>query len=199
LNDLHYLLEEETGVTFKDELIGSMSRKFVLVEKGTKNFDFDYNLIIQDDAGYTNATDLHQAFENSLVDIREEYNRRHSRNPMRVTKSKTVFTISFRDRSSQYNCDLAIIDEGYDDDDELCQYVVMYNEHQHNYVYNERRHVNFVDDIDYINYEGYNEDLREQYLILKNKNRNPNKKSFELFSEAINNVLNHMYQDGIDY
>jgi len=54
--------------------------------------------------------------------------------------------------------------------------------------------VDFTDDIKYINENGYNGDLKDEYLLLKNNNNDPDKKSFELFSEAINNVINHINQ-----
>jgi len=191
-------LKAQTGITFEDKLIGSMSRKFVLVEKGTKNFDFDYNLVLQNEAGYDDPTELHEAFKDSLFYIRDEYNKHHPHNLMKVKPRKTVFTIIFSDDSSRYTCDLAIIGEECDEDDELHQYVVIYNKHQNEAIYNERRHVDFTDDIYYINDKGYNEDLKEEYLYLKNNNLNPNKKSFALFSEAINNVFTQMRNDGID-
>jgi len=111
VDELHHDLREQTGITFIDKLIGSASRKFILKEKGTQNFDYDYNLVVQNDAGYTNANALHGAFESSLAKLRDKYNMSHTSNPMQITKSKSVFTISFHDHASQYTCDLAIIDE----------------------------------------------------------------------------------------
>ena len=41
------------------------------------------------------------------------------------------------------------------------------------------------------NVDGYWDEIKEEYLKLKNNNKDSNKHSFQLFYETINNVYNH--------
>ena len=104
--------------------------------------------------------------------------------------STRVFTIKVKDRfhsQIMYSCDFAIV---YDCEDGRQQYI-RFNKAQNSYYWEYQPDGYDLDDkIDDIKRLGYWNELRDEYLYLKNNNDNPDRRSRSMFAEAVNNIYN---------
>ena len=93
------------------------------------------------------------------------------------------------------SCDLAIIYYLHEDDTDK-EYMYLRNGKNSRYSFEKRRLSNNADSkrdaiLEYG--QGWNM-IREEYLKIKNNNKDKNKKSFILYLESIHNVYNHLSQ-----
>ena len=118
--------------------------------------------------------------------------------------STSAITIKVVDKANskiKHSCDFAII---YYDEDEIENgyYYLKYQKSQNSYKFEMRSTSRDIDSVlEYILDfdDGWN-CVREEYLKLKNINRNPDKHSFSLYLEALHNTANYLSQfDDDDY
>ena len=187
-------MRKHYDVSFQFQLIGSGSRHLITrVKNGNSGFDFDYNLILPTPNEYDyNAKYIKQcfidAFKYALQDT--SYS-----NPKDSTSAITIKVVDKNGKRVEHSCDFAII--YYDDDDIDNGYYYLRNNKNKNYYSFEQRRLS----VDYsykLNcIEEYNNGwnwIRDEYLKLKNRNRDVNKRSFVLYLESINNVFNQINQ-----
>ena len=115
--------------------------------------------------------------------------------------STTSITIKVKDTKKskiEHSCDFAIVYYPDDSDDDYFKYI-RYNKKQNQYIWSIRHNSYNIDEkLDWLkeNIEDYwNELKHDYYLKLKNVNKDPNKHSFQLFHEAVNNMFNDYYDD----
>lgn len=179
--------------TFQFALVGSGKKKLITREiGGNKGFDFDYNLILNnpDDEHYwkpdfakqTLMKAFNEAVKNTKYDFPED--------------SKTAITIKVKDTKNCkiiHSCDFAIIYYPNDDDSNYFKYV-RHDKKNNVYTWEIRNCSRYYDDnINWLkeNVENYWKLIKDEYLKVKNSNRDINKHSFQLYLEAINNLVNH--------
>lgn len=178
--------------TFQFVLIGSGRKKLITREKGSnKGFDFDYNFVLQKvKKGYDNVKSTRENFFNIIQDIASNYG-------YQIEDSKTAITIKLVDRKNSkiiHSCDIGIVRNSIDrNSDEFQEIIVRDKNYQFPvYKWNRRPHSkNYSYKLRNIEAAGIWQELRDEYLKLKNNNKDKDKKSFQLFIEAINNVYNH--------
>ena len=181
----------DRGMTFQFRLIGSGGNHLITrVKGGNKGFDFDYNLILPDpgDRDYNAKVvkdEFMKAFKSAL----------HGTKYKPPEDSTSVLTIKVVDTANSriiHSCDLAII--YYPESDNDGEYKYLYNKKNGAYSFetrpesrgNERK-------IDVIkNHPGGWNLVRDEYLKVKNNNRDPDKRSHVLYLEAVNNVYNQI-------
>lgn len=178
-------------ITFRFDLIGSGSKKLITQEIGSnKGFDFDYNLVLQQGAFDFTAKEIRDKFMDAFKKALKgtKYN-----NP---SSSKSAITIKVVDQENsliKHSCDFGIVREILDDNDDLRNEINIFDKPS-NHIWNIRaKSNNYADKAKEIKEDGLWQDLRDEYIDLKNNNNDEDKKSYQLYLEAINNIYNQNY------
>ena len=179
------LRKEDSDMTFQFRLVGSGRRHLITrIKGGNEGYDFDYNLIINSNyKWYASVREsFFQAFQKAIKGTK--FNR--------IENSTSVITIkqvSTKDKKVIVGCDFSIII--YSDDEEESYYKYSrFNKSNNNFTW-EIRNVSKSIDLKFNflmeNYEGIWNDIKDEYLKLKNNNPQ-DKHSYVLYHEAINNI-----------
>jgi len=181
--------------TFQFRTVGSAGRALIMREiNGNRGFDLDYNLILNNpDADHFWKPEfaklaLLKAFDEAIKGTMFD-------NP---EDSTTSITIKVKDRAKSRiirSCDFAVI--YYPNDEEYSYFkYVRFNKKAGNYTWEVRKSSYQAEEkLDWLkeNVEGYWYEIKTEYEKLKNANKDPNKHSFQLYFESINNVFNRFY------
>lgn len=178
---------------FQDRLIGSGKRHLITrIENGNGGYDFDYNLIIAaPEQGYRYNADVvkrqfMQAFSFALKGTKYSA-------PQDSTSAITIKVIDKKQSKVLHSCDFAII--YYENDIETDGYYYLKNNKSQNQYVFEYRNLSRNIDVklqEILSYSNGWNDIRDEYLKLKNNNRDNNKHSLSLYLEAIHNVYNRI-------
>ncbi|MGM9858726.1 MAG: hypothetical protein ACI311_05735 [Bacilli bacterium] len=186
------LKEDDSDQTFQFHLIGSGGRHLITrIKGGNAGYDFDYNLVMNKNFSWkpTIRQSFFDAFQQAIKSTRFTI----------VENSTSVITIKQVDKKNKkviVGCDFSVV--FYPDDDKSGYYkYARFNKGQQNYTWEIRNvsrfnnhHLNWLKD----NYNGIWNDIKEEYLKLKNNNPQ-GKHSFVLFHESINNIYNQCQQE----
>lgn len=189
----HQYMRKEYNLTFQHKLIGSGSKHLVTrIKGGNKGFDFDYNFIIPHpgEGYYWKADVIKSQFTEALKFALK--GTKYS-NPNDSTSAITIKVVDRNNSRILHSCDFAII--YYSDDDDFNGYYYLKNWKKHGrYSFEQRLASSNVNEkLDYIlSFQNGWNIIREEYLKLKNANKDINKKSFVLYLETINNVYNQL-------
>lgn len=188
------IMEEKYETPFYFELIGSGKRHLITrIKNGNKGYDFDYNLVIEcPEQGYKYLPDIvnedfRNAFNRAVKGTRFDF-------PEDSTSALTLACKDRKNKKRRFSCDLAIIYYVSDDFDDGYYYLKNWKNGRYSFeLRNSSRNIDWkLDEIlEYKN--GWNW-IREEYLKLKNKNKDKNKKSFVLYLESVHNVYNWICQ-----
>jgi len=184
ITDLHTSLRKEK-VTFEVKLIGSGGKNLVTkVVGGNNGYDFDYNFVIQKDAELS-PKDLRLLFVRKLGEIISNTNYSD------VSNGKQSFTIKVVDKKKKqiiHGCDFAIVNEYIDDQNNFRQEILV--QYANNLYHWEDKPIskNYSTKVSNLKANGLWNEVREEYLKIKNNNRDGNKKSYTMYYEAVNNV-----------
>ncbi|XMB72005.1 hypothetical protein RJI07_07845 [Mycoplasmatota bacterium WC30] len=184
IRDLHKSLRSE-GVTFDVKLIGSGGKNLVTkVVGGNTGFDFDYNFVMQKDADL-NPKDLRLLFVRKLGEIISNSQYKE------VSNGKQSFTIKVVDKKKsqiKHGCDFATVNECIDDQNNYRQEILV--QHSNNLYSWQDKPIskNYTKKVSNLKANGLWNEVREEYLKIKNNNRDENKKSYTMYYEAVNNV-----------
>jgi len=184
IRSLHTNLRKE-GVTFEEKLIGSGGKNLVTkVVGGNKGFDFDNNFVIQKDNGLE-AKELRLLFIRKLEEIIANTNYKS------VSDGEQSFTIKVVDKKKsqiKHGCDFAIVNEYIDNQNDFRQQILVKHSNN-NYGWEDKPiSKNYSTKVSNLKANGLWNEVREEYLKIKNNNRDENKKSYTMYYEAINNV-----------
>ena len=199
INQVQAVMRKKYETTFQFSLIGSGKRHLVTrIVGGNGGYDFDYNLIISaPKSGYHYKADVvKQQFMDAFRTVLK--NTKY-KDPQDSTSAITIKVVDKQKSRIEHSCDFAII--YYDSNrSEYGYYYLRHDKRQESYDFvfrNLSRDVDAkVDEILEFN-NGWNA-IRDEYLKLKNANRDNNKHSFSLYLEAVNNVYNRL-PDEDDY
>lgn len=183
----------DSQFTFEHKLIGSGSRHLITrVIEGNKGFDFDYNLILN----VKNDIEWDPEYAKQLI-MRALYDLVKGTNFDYPENSKSAITLKVKDTKNSrilHSVDLAIIYYPEDIDFNGYMYVkVIKNNGELNYKWEMRPLSHNIDlKLDWLknNVLNYWNEIRQEYLSLKNLRKNYRKNSFSLYLEAVNNVYN---------
>lgn len=184
ISSLHTSLHSD-GVTFVDKLIGSGGKNLVTrVIGGNTGFDFDYNFVIQKDADLS-PKDLRLIFVNKLGEIISNTNYNNVSNGQ---QSLTIKVVDKRKSQIIHGCDFAIVDEYTDDQNNYRQRILV--QHANNLYSWQEKPIsnNYTYKVSNLKANGLWNEVREEYLKIKNNNGDRNKKSYTMYYEAVNNV-----------
>lgn len=198
IHKVQTVMREKHDTTFQYRLIGSGKKHLTTrIKGGNAGFDFDYNLVLQaPESGYVYRADVVK--QQFMTAFREALKGTEYRDPQDSTSAITIKVVDKRNSRIVHSCDFAII--YYDED--LIENGYFYLKCQKNrnigtsnYVFEMRSTSKDIDSVlaDVLEYKNGWNYIREEYLTLKNNNRDPNKHSFSLYLEAIHNVANWLH------
>lgn len=179
---------KKEGITFQPVVVGSAGRNLVTrIVEGNKGFDFDYNLVLQK-SKIDNPKKIRDLFINAINNAIKETKYSPAEN------GKQTITIKVIDKTNSKilrSCDFAIVK---DCENKLGVYqkILINNKESKQCIWNDRPNSdNYASKARNIIENGYWEELKVEYLKLKNENKSPEKKSFSLYFEALNNIYNN--------
>ena len=188
--------------TFQFRLVGSGNKHLITrVKGGNKGFDFDYNLILNCEPGYFWKPQY--AKEKLLLAFDEAIKGTSYDHPENSTTSITIKTKDTKHSKILHSCDFAIIYYPLLEEDEAPYFKYIRNDKKNGEYHYSWQVRNCSRNVDYKlewlkeNVHNYWEAIKQEYLKVKNANRNPNKHSFQLYFETINNLFNAY--GGYDY
>ena len=188
------LRKEDRDMTFQFRLVGSGGRHLITRDKGgNKGYDFDYNLIINPNyEWYASVREyFFRAFQKAIKGTR--FNK--------IENSTSVITIkqvSSKNKSVFVGCDFSIIIYPNMQDKSYYKYS-RFNKDLNNFTWEIRDISKNIDNkLNWLmdNYEGIWNEIKEEYLKLKNNNPQ-HKHSYVLFHKAINNIYNYKNKENI--
>ena len=188
----NFCKEKDKSFTFQFYLVGSQNRHLVTrIKNGNLGYDFDYNLSLNCEDGYF----WKPKYARKLIfDALQESIKGTLFN--KIENSTSVITIKcVKKNKIIVSCDFSIIYYTDDQDDDYYKYV-RFNKNQGDFTWEERKLSRNIDDkLDwlYTNVDGYWDEIKSEYLKLKDSNKDPNKYSFVLYYETICNLFNHYY------
>jgi len=173
------------GITFEVKLIGSGGKNLVTyIVGGNTGFDFDYNFVIQKGADL-DPKNLRLLFVQKLGEVILKTNYKN------VSNGNQSFTIKVVDKENSkiiHGCDFAIVNEYVDNQNNYRQEILV--QYANNlYSWNKKLICNnYTNKVSNLKANGLWNEVRDEYLKLKNNNRDEGKKSYNLYYEAVNNV-----------
>ena len=166
--------------TFQFRFVGSYKRNMITADSRTnQGFDVDTNLSVNDDEYYTPA-EIRTMLFNAIKRNGQSFGFNA------CEQSTTVITlkrVNYFYSEIEYGCDFAIVYEKG-----KCPQYIRYRKKQSDFIRANKKISNFELEkrADYLKENGKWEQVRSLYLKKKNENTNPDKHSFSLYSEAIN-------------
>ena len=185
------ILKKNSGITFQFELIGSGSKHLITrIKGGNKGFDFDYNLILNCEEGhYWKPKYARQEVTKAIDEAIEGTKYDHPQD------SKVAITIKVKDTKHSkilHSCDFAVVYYPDENSDEHKYVKLDLDSNQYSWEirkYSKDYHAK----LDWLkdNVDNYWEEIKKEYLKIKDNNKDINKRSFQLFYKAVNNVYNN--------
>ena len=191
LQDVQRELNGKINIHF--QFVGSASRKMITRDrKSNVGYDFDVNIWVDDVDRFKPKT-LRLELKKAIDKYAGRYGYSYAED------STSVLTIKVKDKKKstiKHGCDFAIIDEFEDEDGLWHQFFIKKIKANHSYVWEERGwgFYELPDKIDWLKDYGYWQEVREQYIVNKNKNTNPNNKSRSVFAYTVSEVYNWYYK-----
>ncbi len=193
--------------TFQFKLVGSGGRHLITrIKDGNQGFDFDYNLILNPpkeankiwNAKFARTT-IKAALEEAIKNTK--YNK--------VSDTKSGITIKVVDHKNSkilHSCDFSVVyypdieDDGSKNSDNFYKYA-RFDKSTSNITWEIRNNSrNYDDKLEWLqdNLPNYWVIIKEEYLLVKNSNKDENKHSFQLYLEAVCNIFNQFYNEDDD-
>ena len=195
IKKVNEIMETEEDISFYCDLIGSGKRHLITrLKNGNTGFDFDYNLVIETPTDFIwRAKEVKlgfiRAFNKALIGTKYKC-------AEDSTSAITIKVVDTQNSKIVHSCDFAII--YYLSDDTNDGYKYIRNNKNGKYTFEIRKvSTNLNAKIDKIESYWNNgwDIIRDEYLTVKNSNKDADKHSFVLFLEAVNNVYNQTLQD----
>ena len=179
--------------TFQYTFIGSSSRNMITYDaKSNIGFDFDVNIEVNDDDEKYTPKEIRTIIRNALDRVATRFGYDYCEDSTRV------LTIKKKDRPNSriiHSCDFAIV---YNCEDGRQQYI-RYNKDYQNYTweYQGEGFDKLPEKIDWLKENDLWNDLKDYYIVKKNRNNNPDKHSRSIFAEAVAEMCqkNGYYED----
>ncbi len=185
-------MREKYDTTFQYRLIGSGKRHLITrVKGGNGGYDFDYNLILPDPGdGYHYIAKVIK--EQFLEAFQFAVKGTKYKSPENSTSAVTIKVVNQVQSKVLHSCDFAIIYYPTDNIDDGYKYLKNWKDGRYSFEMRNLSHKSDYKLSEILEYSDGWKCIREEYLKLKNKNRDPDKHSYILYLEAINNVYNRI-------
>ena len=172
--------------TFRFDFIGSSSRNMITREvNGNIGYDFDLNIEPNDPEEKYSAEQIHSLIFEAFQKHKDKYGYSKIENSTSVITIKAVDKVNCR---VEHSCDIAIV---YHCSNGQQQYIRCYKGWRLSYRWEYRDKAYDIDEkLQWIEENKLKQQLRDQYLINKGRNNNPEKHSRTIFAETVNNIYN---------
>lgn len=188
IRELLCLVQDEVRkyFTFSFEAVGSSSRNMITCDrKDNIGFDFDFNIEPNDPENKYDAYKMRNIIYEAI--------RKHSGQfgYTRIEDSTSVITIKavdHRHKKIKYSCDFAIV-YNYKKNGKKIQQYIRYNKERNTFYWENRGKGFYIErKINWLKKNRRWTELREYYLLKKNKNCDPNKHSRSILAESVNEM-----------
>lgn len=171
--------------TFRFDFVGSSSRNMITCERnGNIGYDFDVNIEPNDPEENYPASSIRRFIFEAIQKHMGKYGY------TKIENSTSVITIKAVDRNNrriEHSCDFAIVFHCSNGQ----QQYIRYNKFVCSYSWEYRGNDYYIGDkLQWIKDNHLKEELRERYLIYKNRNNDPEKHSRTILAETVNNLYN---------
>ena len=185
-------LREKYNISFQYRLVGSGKKHLITrVKDGNKGYDFDYDLILPNHGENINCSNK-ALKERFLEAFQYAVEGTDYKSPENSTSVITIKNVDRRESRILYSCDFAIIYYPTDNSDDGYMYLKNWKNGTYSFEIRELSRKAEQKRSAILAYpDGWN-CIREEYLKVKNNNRDPDKRSSVLYLEAINNVYNQI-------
>ena len=175
--------------TFRFDFIGSSSRNMITREvNGNIGYDFDLNIEPNDPEEKYSAAQIHILIFEAFQKHKDKYGYSKIENSTSVITIKAVDKVNSR---IEHSCDIAIV---YNCGNGQQQYIRCYKDWRLSYRWEYRDKAYDIDEkLQWIEENRLKQQLRDQYLINKSRNNNPEKHSRTIFAETVNNIYNEYH------
>ena len=174
--------------TFQFYFVGSVGRNMVTYDvKSNVGFDFDVDIYVNDDERRFSAKEIKTKIRLALDNAAPCFGYDNAEDSTRV------ITIKFKDRENSkilHSCDVAIVNNYIDGNDNERQKYIHYNKKQNKYSWQEQPQGFYLLDekADWIKNNEYWQQMRDLYLDKKNRNSDQHKYSRSIYAEAIHEI-----------
>lgn len=174
--------------TFRYDFVGSAKRNMITQDvKSNIGFDFDVNIEINDDDEEFTPQEIKHKIKNALDQVAPRYGYSFAEDSTRVLtiKQKNIFLSKIN-----HSCDFAIVYNYVDKNGKPRQQYILYNKKVNRYTWEEQKQGYYLlpEKAEWIKDNGYQQDLRAWYLSKKNTNTDPNKRSRNLYADAVHEI-----------
>lgn len=172
--------------TFRFDFIGSASRNAITIDEGSNTgYDFDVNIRVNDDDENYNPQEIKSILINAFNRVVGNYGYDYGED------SKRVITIKVKDKDNSrilHSCDFAVV---YDCSDGRQQFIY-FNKSQKTYEwqYQPKGFYKLEEKMQKIKNNYFWNELKDLYLLKKNKNEDTKKKSRSIWAESVNEIVN---------
>lgn len=181
--------------TFQFYFVGSIKQNMVTYDvESNVGFDLDVDIHVNDDECRFSAKEIKTKIRLALDKVAYQYGYDHAEDSTRV------LTIKVKDRKNSkilHSCDFAIVNDYIDDDNERQEYI-HFNKKQNKYSWKEQSQGFYLLDekAEWIKDSGYQEEMRNLYIIKKNRNTDCHKHSRSIYAETVHEICQkHGYYD----
>lgn len=174
--------------TFQFYFVGSNEHNMVTYDvKSNIGYDFDVDIHVNVDRCNLSAKEIRTKIRLALNKVVHHYGYDDAEDSTRV------ITIKVKDRKKSkilHSCDLAIVNDYTDDEDNKRQEYIHFNKKQKIYSWQEQPQGFYLLDekVEWIKDCGYWQDVRDLYLYKKNHNNNPYKHSRSIYAETVHEI-----------
>ena len=175
--------------TFQYRVVGSYARNMVTYDaKSNTGYDFDFDLIINNEDERYSAKEIKKILQRAMGMVAKRYGYDFPEDSTRV------LTMKCKDQKNSkilHSIDFAITNEYTDEDGNDRREYIHFDKKRNQYIWCEQPsgEYNLPDRVTLLRDEGLWGELREYYLKKKNKNDNPDLHSRQLFSMAVNELI----------
>lgn len=181
--------EVRSQLTFQYESVGSYVRNMVTYDaKSNIGYDLDFNLIVNDDQNQYSAKQIKNALQRAMNAVAQKHGYDYPEDSTRV------LTLKCKDREHskiRHSIDFAIIKDHIDKDGDIRRVCIQFDKRKSRYIWCEQPsgEYDLPERIALLKEEELWDELREYYLEKKNMNEDPDLHSRQLFSMAVNELM----------
>lgn len=174
--------------TFQFYPVGSYKRNMITYDsKSNVGFDFDINIVVNDDDNDYSPKQIREIIQMALNQVVKKY---HYDYPEGSTRVLTIKVKDTKHSKVLYSCDFAIVNDYRDDDGYDCQEYIRYQKNKDFYYWYEQPEGYYMlpQKIEWIKENGLWGDVRELYIVKKNRNSDPNVHSRTIFANTVHEI-----------
>ena len=174
--------------TFRFDFVGSVERNMVTQDLDSNvGYDFDVNISVNDEDENYSAKQIKEIIIEGLKKIVKKYGYDYPENSTRVI---TIKVKNAKQAKILHSVDFCIVNDYRDDYGDWHQEYIRFNKsnNTYNWVQQSEDFYTLPDKIEWVKNNDLWDEVKELYLVNKDRNKNPDKKSRSIFAETVHQV-----------